>query len=93
MGITRTFGRVKERFFWPHMKSSVQSYVNSCKECIESKTSCTKRHAPLQPLVISEPFTFWVMDYMGPLPEAARGNTHILVVDDHFTKWCEAFPM
>ena len=92
MGITRTLGRVKERFYWPHMKSSVQSYVNSCKECIESKSSCTKRQAPLQPMVVSEPFTFWAMDYMGPLPETARGNKHILVVGDHFTKWCEAFP-
>ena len=33
------------------------------------------------------------MDYMGPLPETARGNKHILVIGDHFTKWCEAFPM
>ena len=45
-GITRTLGRVKDRFYWPHMKSPVQSYVNSCKECSESKTSCTKRQAP-----------------------------------------------
>ena len=32
------------------------------------------------------------MDYMGPLPETAWGHKHILVVMDHFTKWCEAFP-
>ena len=93
IGITRTLSRAKERFYWPHMKSSVQSYKIICKECIESKTSCTRRQAPLQPMVISEPFTFWAMDYMGPLPETARGNKHILVVLDHFTKWCEAFPM
>ena len=92
MGITRTLGRVKERFYWPHMKSSVQSYISSCKECIESKTPCARKQAPLQPMVIREPFTFWVMDYMGPLPGTARGNKHILVVGDHFTKWCEAFP-
>ena len=28
---------------------------------------------------------------MGPLPETSQGNKHILVVVDHFTKWCEAF--
>ena len=27
MGITRTLGRVKERFYWPHMESFVHSYV------------------------------------------------------------------
>jgi hypothetical protein len=31
------------------------------------------------------------MDYMGLLPETGRGNKHILVVVDHFTKWCEKF--
>ena len=29
---------------------------------------------------------------MGPLPETTRGNKHLLVVMDHFTKWCEVFP-
>ena len=29
---------------------------------------------------------------MGPLPETIRGNKHLLVVMDHFTKWCEVFP-
>ena len=28
---------------------------------------------------------------MGPLPVTSHGNKHILVVMDHFTKWCEAF--
>jgi hypothetical protein len=31
------------------------------------------------------------MDYLGSLPETSRRNKHILVVVDHFTKWCEAF--
>ena len=29
---------------------------------------------------------------MGPLPETPRCNKHLLVVKDHFTKWCEIFP-
>ena len=29
---------------------------------------------------------------MGPLPETCRGNKHLLVIGDHFSKWCEAFP-
>ena len=29
---------------------------------------------------------------MGPINETARGNRHILIMMDHFTKWCEAFP-
>ena len=74
LGITRTLGWVKECFYWPQMKSSVQSFISLCKECIESKTSCMQGQAQLQSNVVSEPFTFWSMDYMGPLPETARGN-------------------
>ena len=29
---------------------------------------------------------------MGPLLETPRANKHLLVVMDHFTKWCEVFP-
>ena len=29
---------------------------------------------------------------MGPIKGTTRGNKHILVLMDHFTKWCEAFP-
>ena len=41
---------------------------------------------------VGEPFTFWALDYIGPMSETSRGNKRILVVMDHFTKWCEAFP-
>ena len=56
------------------MTSSVQLYIGSCKERIESKTYCARKQAPLQPMVTSETFNFWAMDYMGPLPEKARGK-------------------
>lgn len=33
------------------------------------------------------------MDLMGPFPETTRGNKHVLMVVDPFTKWFEAFPV
>ena len=30
-------------------------------------------------------------DFLGPLPLTPRGNRHILVVTDYFTKWVEIF--
>eukprot|EP00794_Sanderia_malayensis_P021278 gene21278-biopygen16313 len=90
MGITRTIQRARERFFWPKMRTSIITFIQKCVDCSQNK--CTpKRKAPLQPIQISEPFVFWALDYMGPIQETANGNKHILVVMDHFTKWCEAF--
>ena len=34
-----------------------------------------------------------VVNIMGPLPESLRGNKHLLVVEDYFTRWVEAFPL
>ena len=33
------------------------------------------------------------IDFMGPLPKTPRGNEHILVIVDQFTKWVEAIPL
>ena len=94
LGVTRTLDRIRKRFFWPNMQKFVENYIRQCDACIQRKSpgSFSTGSAPLQSIEVSEPFTFWALDYMGPLPETGRGNRHILVLMDHFTKWCEAFP-
>ena len=91
-GIKRTIMRTKHRFFWPEMISQIKEFVRNCEVCAQNKSGAQNQQAPMQSIDINEPFVFWAMDYMGPLPETARGNKHLLVVMDHFTKWCEAFP-
>ena len=92
MGVKRTLSRARHRFLWPKMVTHIKNFVNSCAKCAEQKHGPYNNKAPLQPIEVNEPFIFWAMDYMGPLPETARGNKHLLVIMDHFTKWCEAFP-
>ena len=92
LGISKTISRAKGRFYWPQMRRRIRTFVQSCRVCGEIKISTNTTKAPLRPINVSEPFVFWAMDYMGPLPETSRGNKHVLVVMDHFTKWCEAFP-
>ena len=60
--------------------------------CAKNKSGAYPQKAPMQSIDVNKPFVFWAMYYMGPLPEIARGNKHLLVVMDHFRKWCEAFP-
>ena len=90
-GITRTLARIRSRFFWPKMRQTVEDYIASCQVCSQHNQQASSGKAPLKPIEVGEPFTFWAMEYMGPLPVTTRGNKHILVVMDHFTKWCEAF--
>ena len=92
LGVKRTLLRARSRFFWAKMATHIKEYVQSCHTCAQNKVSNNNNKAPLQSIEVNEPFVFWAMDYMGPLPETARGNRHLLVIMDHFTKWCEAFP-
>ena len=39
------------------------------------------------------PLEWIAMDILGPLPETECGNKYIVVIDDYFTKWKEAYPM
>lgn len=32
------------------------------------------------------------LDFVGPLPKTDRGNEHILMMVDQFTKWVECVP-
>ena len=74
------------------MTVDIKDFVQKCETCAQVKLDQHKSKAPLQPIEVNDPFVFWAMDYMGPLPETARGNKHLLVVMDHFTKWCGCFP-
>ena len=33
------------------------------------------------------------IDRIGPMPDSASENKYVLVVEDYFTKWVEAFPV
>ena len=92
LGFAKTEERIRERFYWPNLRASVQFHIQHCISCQRRKSPPTPNKAPMKTIDVGEPFTFWALDYMGPVPEPAKGNKYILVVMGHFTKWCEAFP-
>jgi transposase InsO family protein len=47
----------------------------------------------LQTIPITWPFAVWNLDMVGPLRQAPRGFTHLLVAVDEFSKWIEARPI
>ena len=44
-------------------------------------------------LYATEPWEVVSIDFLTDLPTTARGNRHLLVVCDHFTRWVEVFPL
>ena len=67
--------RTKHRFFWPQMISQIKEFVRNCDVCAQNKSGAQNQQAPMQSIAINEPFVFWAMDYMEPLPDIARDKT------------------
>ncbi|KAI4902621.1 hypothetical protein NFI96_007544 [Prochilodus magdalenae] len=89
LGITKTVARLRLRFFWPKMRKDVKTYVLSCPVCQLTKPSQKKPAGLLVPVHTSAPWEVAGVDFVGPLPHTAAGNTYILVFVDYFSKWVE----
>ena len=93
LGVKKTLGKVKERYYWPGYEADVKKWVRECRQCQQSNPPNPKPQAPLRTITANYPFQKLSMDIMGPLPKTDKGNKYILVVTDLFSKWTEAFPL
>jgi len=93
-GITKTYLRIKTRYYWPNMKTDIQSYIQNCRNCQLKKLVRVKTR---QPMIITDTpcaaFDKISMDIMGPLPETRTGSTYILTIQDLLTKYSLALPL
>ena len=80
-----------QRFYWPGHWNDVQKWCRTCVSCAKRKTSAPKQRATLQSVQIGSPLQMVACDILGPLPTTATGNKYVLVIDDYFTRWMEAF--
>lgn len=78
-------------FWWPFMRQDLDLYIKACLKCQVCKTY-GKITTPMQELPKTGAFDTVAIDIVGPLP-TSRGYSHILSIQDHFTKWVELVPM
>lgn len=93
LGIKKTLGRVKERFYWPGLRSDVDAYVVGCDACARRKGPNKRQRAPMEVQKSGFPMERIALDILGELPLTKDGHKYILVVSDYYTKWTESFPM
>uniref|UniRef100_A0A669CEB2 Gypsy retrotransposon integrase-like protein 1 n=1 Tax=Oreochromis niloticus TaxID=8128 RepID=A0A669CEB2_ORENI len=89
LGIAKTLARMQSRFYWPKMASDVKRYVSSCPVCQLTKPSQRKPAGFMVPISPQRPWEYAGVDFVGPLPRTASGNSYILVFVDYFSKWIE----
>uniref|UniRef100_L7LYP4 RNA-directed DNA polymerase n=1 Tax=Rhipicephalus pulchellus TaxID=72859 RepID=L7LYP4_RHIPC len=88
LGVSRTYDRVRRRFYWPGLSRSVRRYVNACEICQRRKKPSGLPAGYLQPINIpSEPFFRVGLDLLGPFPTSASGNKWVAVATDYATRY------
>jgi len=93
-GAKATVDRIKKQFRWPGMHRQIAEYIRSCRKCQKNKSGKVEK----APMVLTDtprkPFEKIYMDVVGAVTLSARGNKHILTVQDAFSKYfiCVAMP-
>ena len=93
-GESKTLLRLRAKYHWYGMRRDVIDWVRSCTSCAQRKAPRRRgQGAPLVSTWSGFPWERIAMDIVPNLPLTSRGNRHLLVVIDYFSKWAEAFPM
>ena len=93
LGVAKTLGRVRQRFYWIQCRRDVQDWCRNCDVCAQRKGPQKRTRAPMKKYNVGSPMERIAMDILGPLPTSDNGNKHILIVSDYFTRWVEAYPI
>ncbi|UYV76975.1 hypothetical protein LAZ67_14002656 [Cordylochernes scorpioides] len=86
LGFSKTYERVKNKYFWPGLLRDIRKYVAHCKECQRKKQSTQKPPGLLKAIPpATSPFQRVGMDLLGRFPKSDTGNEWIIVCTDYLT--------
>ena len=77
--VNQTICRIKNWFFWPGLRDSVQTFIQSCRTCSLVKPKFVPSSS--SPILCKAPLEIRALDFVGPLP-LSYGNRYLLVAVD-----------
>ena len=93
--VDKSLANLSPVWFWPKMKSDIQSHVGNCEKCLQVNNPSKYFKAPLQAMPQATYFNQRVhLDLMGPFPSShVYNHKYLLVIIDAFTHWVETVPL
>ena len=87
-GVEKTLERIKKSYWFPKMSRFIKKYVQACVQCAYAKQTVHAKEGYLHTIEkIEVPFHTVHIDHLGPFVRSKRGNTHLLVIVEAFTKF------
>ena len=93
-GVTKTYSRIRQQYYWENMMLDIQKYIQQCLQCQLKKLVRVKTKNPM--IITDTPgiaFEKISMDIVGKLPITTLQNQYILTIQDNFTKYSLAIPL
>ena len=69
LGVNKTYGQLKQRFYWYEAKEDVLIWVRKCDTCARNKPAQKTPKAHLGDNQVGGPMDRLATDLLGPLPE------------------------
>jgi len=92
LGISKTWGKVNERFYRPNLKDKIREYIKACDVCQKTKITISSPKAFIRPIFPHRINQIVATDFAGPFRETVRKNKYLLVITDLYGKWLELIP-
>ena len=92
LGVTRTLKMLERFYWWVGMEACTKWWVRRCLKRQARKTSRQTVRWPVLPIPLpNSPGVAVSVDYFGPLPITARGNSYTLLFTDRFSRRADMF--
>lgn len=92
IGISKTYGMLKESYYWKNMELDVRLVIAECKHCGRRKTTPNAKHFEGN-LMSGYPFEKISIDLAGPLTPGENGERYILGIIDNFSRFVVLVPL
>ena len=92
LGREKTYKIMSQRFYRPFLGKQVDKYVQSCDVCQKIKSSLHNKQAELKLITHMRTNQIFATDYVGSFKATIRGNRHLLIINDTFSKYLVCQP-
>ncbi|XP_021979639.1 uncharacterized protein LOC110875744 [Helianthus annuus] len=93
-GSTKMYKNIRDEYWWPGMKQSINEYVEKCMTCSQVKTEHQKPAGCLfQPEIPEWKWEMITVDFITKLPRTKNGHDTIWVIVDRLTKSAHFLPI